>query len=69
MIPIEQRSCATCAFFDNAPATLEREIPGLRSLSSGFASVRDRDGLCRLNDRYLPATARCEGYAAIQAGS
>jgi len=60
----QPRRCATCTFFDNAPQTLEREIPGLRSLSSGFASVRDRDGLCRMNERYVPARASCVAYAA-----
>jgi hypothetical protein len=60
----ELRQCATCTYFDNAPRTLEREIPGLRFLSSGFASVRDRDGLCRMNERYVPARASCDAYAA-----
>jgi hypothetical protein len=52
-------SCATCAHFADAAATIERDVPGLRSLSSGFASVRDRDGLCRLRGRYLPARSSC----------
>jgi hypothetical protein len=64
MSATELRRCATCTFFDNAPETLEREIPGLRSLSSGFAAVRDRDGLCRMNERYVPARASCVAYAA-----
>lgn len=46
--------CEFCAHLDNAPETLENAIPGLRSLSSGFAAVRDRDGLCSLHERYLP---------------
>jgi hypothetical protein len=57
------RSCAACAFFENAPLALEEQIPGLRTLSSGFAAVRDRDGLCRRHDRYLPASASCPEFA------
>jgi len=62
----DAQRCANCRYFDNAPVTLELLIPGLRSLSSGFAAVRDRDGLCCLHDRYLPASARCCDYAAAR---
>jgi hypothetical protein len=55
--------CANCAHFENAPVMLERLIPGLRSLSSGFAAVRDQDGLCSLHERYLPASAFCADHA------
>lgn len=54
--------CANCAHFDNTPTTLERAIPGLLSLGSGFAAVRDQDGLCSHHDRYLPARSRCAEY-------
>jgi hypothetical protein len=64
MSETDGRHCASCRYFDNAPATLEQLIPGLRSLSSGFAAVRDRDGLCRFHDRYLPASAGCSDFAA-----
>ena len=58
----ETRRCASCAYFDNAPETLESAFAGLRSLGSGFAAVRDRDGLCSLHERYLPSSAQCDRY-------
>jgi hypothetical protein len=62
-------SCATCAHFEGEPQVVERAIPGLRTLSSGFASVRDRDGLCTLRGRYLPARARCDDHATVKPSS
>jgi hypothetical protein len=56
--------CANCAYFDNAPETLERLIPGLRTLSSGYAAARNQDGICSLRDRYLPAAAQCPDFTA-----
>jgi hypothetical protein len=54
--------CSSCAYFDNAPETLERLIPGLRMLSSGYAAARNQDGICSLHDRYLPAGAQCSDF-------
>jgi hypothetical protein len=62
----DSQRCANCAYFDNEPATLELLIPGLCSLSSGFAAARDRDGFCSLHERYLPASARCSDYTSLR---
>jgi len=62
------RRCADCVHFDGAARTLEAEIPGLAVMSSGYASVRADDGLCRLHDRYLSGRSRCESFEPRVAG-
>jgi hypothetical protein len=57
-------ACGACRHFDADPDSLERRIPGLRSLSSGSASVRDRDGICELKERYVSAAGCCASFAA-----
>ncbi len=59
--------CATCAHFRNEPDFLEREIPGLASMSSAHASVRADDGICTRHDRYLSARASCADFTPLQA--
>jgi hypothetical protein len=61
-----QPSCATCAYFCNDPAYLERAIPGLSSMSSGYASVRSDDGVCAKTDRYLSSRSVCAEYELIR---
>jgi len=51
--------CQQCAHFQNDPAHIEKVFPGLTTMSSGFASVRDRDGLCTYHQLYLSATHSC----------
>jgi len=51
--------------FEREPLALERSIPGLRSLGSGFASVRADDGLCRRHERYVSSHASCAGYEPL----
>ena len=59
--------CFNCTHFHNSPQYLESVYPGIKTMSSGFASVRKDDGICTLHDLYLSADARCEQYAC-QAG-
>jgi hypothetical protein len=42
---------------------IEKEYPGLTAMSSGFASVRADDGLCRLHDLYLSSWDTCSSHA------
>ena len=58
------RRCGTCARFDNDPARLERAFGNLAAMGSGFASVKDRDGLCRHRGIYLPAGETCSDHEA-----
>jgi hypothetical protein len=52
-------ACQNCAWFQNDPSVIEVTYRGLSSLSSGFASVRDRDGFCLLNQLYLSGLDHC----------
>ncbi len=56
-------SCQHCAHFENDPALIEAVYPGLTAMSSGFASVRDRDGFCNYNQLYLSARDSCPHFA------
>lgn len=58
--------CGNCRYFRNDPADLERLLPGLTSLSSGYGSVRSNDGICLRHDRYLRAEASCPSFAPAQ---
>ena len=60
--------CASCAHFRNDPAFLERTLPGLAVLSSGYASVVAEDGVCLRHDRYLSARASCSEWRAPATG-
>ena len=56
-------SCRSCRHFDNAPASLEQAFGNLAAMSSGYASVRAEDGVCRLRGIYLSAGASCSAFA------
>lgn len=57
-------TCQNCAHFQNDPALIEAEYRGLTAMSSGFASVRDRDGLCNHHELYLSARDSCPHFEA-----
>jgi len=57
--------CLNCAHFERDARAIEAAFPGLRALSSGFASVRADDGLCARHDRYVAGTARCAQFLAV----
>ena len=56
--------CQNCAHFQNDPALIEKAYPGLTIMSSGFASVRDKDGICNFNQLYLSARDSCPHFSA-----
>jgi hypothetical protein len=55
-------ACERCRFFDARAARLEQQLPGLRTLSSAYASVRSEDGLCSQHDRLVAASSLCAAY-------
>jgi hypothetical protein len=57
------KECRTCRYFLSVPIAIEAAVPGLASLSSGYASVRADDGLCALHDRYVAARSVCDRYS------
>lgn len=58
-------SCQNCTHFQNDPGIVEKLFPGLYSLSSGYASVRDHDGLCMLHQLYLSARDSCLNFSTL----
>jgi hypothetical protein len=54
--------CQNCAYFQNNPELIEEAYPGLTVMSSGFASVRDQDGICNYNQLYLSARDSCTNF-------
>ena len=60
--PVAATSCRNCIHFENNPAIIEKTYPGLTVMSSGYASVRDKDGLCNHNQLYLSAWDSCPGF-------
>jgi hypothetical protein len=61
--------CKSCRWFLGDPAIVEKTYPGLSSMSSGFASVRDQDGFCNYHQRYLSARDSCLDFALRIAGT
>jgi len=57
--------CQQCAHFQNDPALVEAVYRGLTAMSSGYASVRDRDGFCDLHQLYLSARDSCPGFCGL----
>jgi hypothetical protein len=58
--------CQHCVHFENNPALIEAAYPGLKIMSSGFASVRDQDGFCNYNQLYLSARDSCPHFTPKQ---
>lgn len=56
------QECQHCVHFENNPALIEEIFKGLNILSSGYASVRDQDGICNLYQRYLSALDSCSAF-------
>jgi hypothetical protein len=54
--------CMDCTHFHNSPKYLETVYPGIKTMSSGHASVRKDDGICDLHDLYLSADAHCDQF-------
>ena len=61
--------CAQCRHFSAGPTLLERAIPGLRVMGSGYSSVVSTDGLCERHDRYLSANYFCDQFTAAVLGN
>lgn len=57
-------ACENCIHFQNHPARIEAAYRGLTTMSSGYASVRDRDGLCDHHNLYLSARDSCPQFTA-----
>ena len=58
-------SCRQCKHFQNDALYVEAALPGLSSLSSGFAAVRCDDGLCAVHERYVAASSACAAFGSL----
>ena len=63
---VAKAACARCRHFLCEPLELERAVPGLRTLSSGFAAVLGDDGVCRQHQCLVSARAHCADFAALE---
>jgi hypothetical protein len=63
-LPAASSICRHCRHFVNAAALVEEALPGLSSLSSAYAAVRDEDGICHIHDRYVAAGSHCAQFKA-----
>ena len=61
--------CQHCVYFQNDPGVIEKAYPGLKVMSSGFASVRDQDGLCNYHHLYLSARDSCPDFTPCRSES
>ena len=61
--------CFGCLHFRNSPEYMERVYPGIKTMSSGHASVRKDDVICSLHDLYLTADAFCDQYCSDVMGN
>ena len=61
-----QRRCINCEHFRNSPTYLEEVFKGMKTMSSGHASVRMDDGLCLMHDEFLSATDWCAKFEPAQ---
>ncbi|HTQ27459.1 MAG TPA: hypothetical protein VMI35_04990 [Puia sp.] len=61
-----ESTCQQCRWFRNDPSFIEETYPGLRTMSSGFASVLDRDGFCNFHQIYLSARDSCPKFVRCQ---
>jgi hypothetical protein len=57
-----QPACLHCIHFISQPAAIEAAYPGLTTMSSGYASVRDRDGICNHHQLYLSGRDSCASF-------
>lgn len=57
-------ACRSCAWFKDDPRLVEEAFVGLKIMSSGYASVRDRDGICGYHQLYLSGRDSCPYFVA-----
>lgn len=60
-----KQTCQHCTHFNDDPAFIEAEIPGLTSFGSAYSSARGHAGICHALDRFMdPVLAEnCPSFA------
>ena len=46
-------TCRSCRHFDDDPASIERQLPGITILGSAYGSVRGAAGICAKLERFM----------------
>lgn len=59
---VMEQTCRDCRYFNNDPAFLERELPGLNALSSAYGSTRGENGICDKHNLYLSPIRKCKDF-------
>lgn len=62
--PPADRQCRACAHFADDREAVERELPGLLTLSSAFGDSWGDAGLCRVHSVMLLPFNTCEAFAS-----
>jgi hypothetical protein len=57
-------TCRSCKHFDDDPASIEAQLPGITILGSAYGSVRGDAGICRVLQRFMEPieAADCERF-------
>lgn len=51
--PAAGPNCRGCVHFDDDPASIERQLPGINILGSAYGSVRGDAGICSALGRFM----------------
>jgi hypothetical protein len=54
------RTCRSCRYFDDDPASIEAQLPGITILGSAYGSVRGAAGICSATARFMEPIAADE---------
>lgn len=61
--------CGDCRHFIDDARELERALPGILILSSASGDTRGDQGICRIHDQFLMASAYCPKFQPRSASS
>jgi hypothetical protein len=61
---MHRTTCRSCEHFDDDPASIEAQLPGITILGSAYGSVRGDAGICQVLKRFMEPieAADCEFY-------
>ena len=64
----ERAICAWCREFVDDPDVIERELPALLILSSGYGDSRGDQGVCAVHQRWVTPALSCAEFRARNEG-
>jgi len=64
---MNEKTCYQCRYFNSEREFLEKEFPGVLSLSSFLGSTTKGNGLCTKRDVFLPGRSRmCQVFFILK---